>query len=68
MHLKFFSTSDVILGGTHQVDNQNLQPDPADKMMIINGCQQLSPPLKVMFVSIPKKLYYHNLKTTLWKF
>lgn len=40
------NTNDVILGGTHQVNDFNLKVSQADKDFITNGCQKLYPSLK----------------------
>lgn len=40
------NTNDVILGGTHQVNDFNLKVSQADTAFIANGCQKLYPSLK----------------------
>lgn len=40
------NTKDVILGGTHQVDDYNLKVSTADSAFIFNGCHKIVPSLK----------------------
>ncbi|GLV40150.1 D-amino acid oxidase 2 [Carabus blaptoides fortunei] len=42
------NTSDVVLGGTHQDDNENLSVNPDDKAFILDGCKQIVPGLKTI--------------------
>lgn len=39
------NTSDVVLGGTHQVDDYNLNASAADSDFILNGCRRMFPGL-----------------------
>lgn len=38
---------DVVLGGTHQIDDYNINPDPKDRKFIFEGCHEMIPGLKV---------------------
>jgi D-amino-acid oxidase len=40
------NTDTIVLGGTHQVDDYNLNVSTADSAFIMNGCTRISPSLK----------------------
>lgn len=42
----FESINTVILGGTHQVNDYNINVDIDDKNFIFNGCVKLNPTIK----------------------
>lgn len=43
---EFFSSEAVVLGGTHQYKDYNLEVSESDNDLIMNGCQNLIPGLK----------------------
>lgn len=43
----YFSIDSIILGGTKQIDDYNLEVVDLDKEHILDGCYKISPSLKV---------------------
>lgn len=54
-HLYNFSMDNVVLGGTKQINDYNLNVSESDTRRIIKGCYNISPTLKV-FTALQKKI------------